>query len=323
MQLKFADFEQYVDAVAGVEGCMRVIGPGKGEWSLDVLDTGELIAMLGHDGAPVLFRGVSRTGRYFAYVSLPGSDTAMQGQASGEDRFFWYAPDTEVHGFSRNVSRYLAIEMDTAAVVQRARETAGLVEEHLQRTRPVVIGREAVAALVAPITRAIAINRADPRVFEAPAVRRAFSGQLIHALLGGLASVAPDASRRLRGRPPVPRNEIIRNSLHHIDRTLRGEAVIGDLAVSAGASQRSLNRAFDEVFGMGPRQYYQLERMHVVRRALRAAGPGDTVTAICMHVGIWDIGRFAGLYRRTFGLHPSVELAAALSARRTAPPEPA
>lgn len=301
---------------------MRMIGPGKGEWSLDALDAGDLVAMLGQDGAPVLFQGMSRLGRYFAYVSLPGSDTAMQGQASGDDRLAWYAPGTEVHGFSRRISRFLAIDLAAAAVVQRAREAAGLVEEHIQRSHPVVVGRDAIAALVSPIMRAIAINRADSRVFEAAPVRRAFSGQVIHALLGCLASEDPDAPRRLRGRPPVPRNEIIRRSLDHIDKAIRGEAVIGDLALSARTSQRSLNRAFDEVFGISPRQYYLLERMHVIRRALRAAQPGDTVTAICMHFGVWDVGRFAGMYRRTFGLHPSVELAAALKARPTTPPVP-
>jgi len=31
---------------------------------------------------------------------------------------------------------------------------------------------------------------------------------------------------------------------------------------------------------------------------------------------VWDQGRFAGMYHRTFGLHPSMELAAALDSWR-------
>ena len=126
----------------------------------------------------------------------------------------------------------------------------------------------------------------------------------------------PEAVRRTRGRPTLPRNEIIRLSLDHIHKSIRGEAVIGDLVLSAGTSQRSLSRAFDEVFGMGPHQYFMLERLHVIRKALREATPGDTVTSVCARYGVWDQGRFAGMYHRTFGLHPSMELAAALESWR-------
>lgn len=313
--LSFADFDAYSDALSGVDGVFRVIGPGQRDWTLDVLDAGELTATLGQDGAPALYNGISHPGRYFAYISLPGSDAVMQGQASSDAQFIWYAPSGEVHGFTRKASRFLALDMDAAAVVQRAREVAELFDDHIERTYPVNVGRANVTPIITLVTRALAINRESPTVFDAPSVRRAFSGQVIHALLHCMVLANPDAVRGRRGRPTLPRNEIIRRSLDHIHKSIRGEAVIGDLVLGAGTSQRSLNRAFDEAFGMGPHQYYMVERLHVIRKALREAMPGDTVTAVCTRFGIWDQGRFAGMYHRTFGLHPSTELAAALAAR--------
>jgi AraC family ethanolamine operon transcriptional activator len=311
--LRFTDFEAYADAFSGVDGVLRVFAPGKSEWILQTLDAGDVIASIGRDGAPVLYNGQNDADRYVAYVSLAGSDAAMQGQETSDAQFIWFPPRAEIHGHTRTPSRFLGLSMDAAAVVQRAREVAGLFDDHVARITPVNIGRVEVGAIVTLVTRALKIDREDPALFEAPSVRKAFSGQVIHALLRCMVLDNPDAVQRSRGRPPVPRNEIIRRSLDHIHKSIRGEGVIGDLVLSAGTSQRSLNRAFDEVFGMGPQQYYMLERMHVIRKALREASPGDTVTSICTQFGVWDQGRFAGMYHRTFGLLPSLELSAALS----------
>ncbi|WP_315386766.1 helix-turn-helix domain-containing protein [uncultured Stenotrophomonas sp.] len=311
--LRFTDFEAYTDALAGVDGVMRVVGPGRAEWTLELLDAGEVVAMLGSDGAPVLYNGLNQQDRYLVYISLSGSDAAMQGLDTSDEQFIWYPPGAEVHGYSRRSSRFIALSMEVAAVVQRARAVAGLFDDHVACITPVNIGRVEVTQIITLVTRALKIDRDAPSLFEAPSVRKAFSGQIIHALLRCMVLDNPDAVQRSRGRPPVPRNEIIRRSLDHIHKAIRGEAVIGDLVLSAGTSQRSLNRAFDEAFGMGPQQYYMLERLHVIRKALREASPGDTVTSICTRFGVWDQGRFAGMYHRTFGLLPSIELAAALS----------
>jgi AraC family ethanolamine operon transcriptional activator len=314
--LSFTDFEAYADALAGVDGLMRVTGPVGRAWTLDILDAGDVTAMLGVDGAPALYNGLSQPGRYVVHISLPGSDAFMQGSATADDQFVWFAPGVEVHGFTRRQSQFLALDMDAAAVVQRAREVAGLFDDHIDRTYAVNVGGAEMAPIITLVTRALAIHRQTPSVFDEPSVRRSFSGQVIHALLRCMVLANPEAVRRTRGRPTLPRNEIIRLSLDHIHKSIRGEAVIGDLVLSAGTSQRSLSRAFDEVFGMGPHQYFMLERLHVIRKALREATPGDTVTSVCAGYGVWDQGRFAGMYHRTFGLHPSMELAMALESWR-------
>ncbi len=123
--LRFIDFEAYSDAFVGVDGIMRVIGPGKEEWALDMLDAGEVVVSVGNDGAPALYNGLNHADRYLAYVSLPGSDAALQGQDTCDEQFIWFPPSAEIHGRTRKISRFLGISMDAGAVVQRAREVAG------------------------------------------------------------------------------------------------------------------------------------------------------------------------------------------------------
>lgn len=315
--LTFDDFEAYADAVTGVDGQMRVTGRGNGDWMLELLDAGDVVAMRGMDGAPMLYRGLSHAGCYHAYITLPGSEAYMQGHRVTDELLIWFAPGTEVHAVTRVASGFIALELAAGAVLARASEVAGLVDGRLDRTHPVRVGREEIIQLTTLVARAMKIHRRRPQLFDAPTVRRAFSGQVIHALLRCIALGNPEAARRSRGRPIVSRSEIISRSVQHIQRSIRGEATIGELTLSARTSQRSLNRAFDEIFGMGPQQYYMLERLHVIRRALREARPGDTVTLICSRFGVWDLGRFAGMYRKIFGIHPSIELAAALEAGRS------
>ncbi len=85
-----------------------------------------------------------------------------------------------------------------------------------------------------------------------------------------------------------------------------------------GASQRSLNRAFDDLFGMAPHQFYLVERLHAIRGALRSASPGDTVTGICSRFGVWDLGRMAAQYARMFDVQPAQELSRALAGKPAA-----
>ena len=115
--------------------------------------------------------------------------------------------------------------------------------------------------------------------------------------------------RPQEGRPRLPRQEIIRRSKELMEER-DGEPIhLDDLAAAAKVSERTLRTAFHEYFGVGPGGYLQLQQLHQIYRALRAADPeGASVSEILFRHGVWRFSRFAARYRRLFGERPSQTL---------------
>ena len=104
----------------------------------------------------------------------------------------------------------------------------------------------------------------------------------------------------------VPHSEVVAR----VDTFLRdnlGEAVtMSHLSRVAGVSERTLRAAFHHIVGVSPKQHIIRQRLQAARDALLAAVPGSaTVTDIAMSYGFFELGRFAGRYRHTFGEMPS------------------
>jgi AraC-like DNA-binding protein len=84
---------------------------------------------------------------------------------------------------------------------------------------------------------------------------------------------------------------------------------IVDLAEEVGLGVRSLQIAFQNVLGEGPRARLTRIRLERARERLLAGGPGDEVTTIALDCGFTHLSRFAGAYLRTYGERPSDTLA--------------
>ena len=78
---------------------------------------------------------------------------------------------------------------------------------------------------------------------------------------------------------------------------------VGDLSDIAGINQRTLSRAFREISGISPRRHLQYLRLSEAKRILLSEE--GTVTHAATQCGFCDLGKFAVLYRRTFGETPS------------------
>jgi transcriptional regulator GlxA family with amidase domain len=104
----------------------------------------------------------------------------------------------------------------------------------------------------------------------------------------------------------VPHSEIVARVDSFLRDNLGEPVTMSHLSRVAGVSERTLRAAFHDILGISPKQHIIRRRLQAAREALRAAVPGSaTVTDIAMSYGFFELGRFAGRYRHTFGEVPS------------------
>ena len=88
---------------------------------------------------------------------------------------------------------------------------------------------------------------------------------------------------------------------------------VDSLADAIGVSRRSLYYAFNASIGVGPRRYFEVQRLHWMREELLRSRPdARTVTEVATELEIGDLGRLAARYRELFGEYPSQSLARVL-----------
>ncbi len=84
---------------------------------------------------------------------------------------------------------------------------------------------------------------------------------------------------------------------------------VSEICAALNVSRRTLHRAFQEVFGVGPVTFLRQKRLCVVHSVLRESAPrSTTVAAVAMEQGFYELGRFSQYYYAMFGEHPSQTL---------------
>jgi AraC family ethanolamine operon transcriptional activator len=120
-------------------------------------------------------------------------------------------------------------------------------------------------------------------------------------------------SGRGRDRRPSPRarDHAMRSAVSYIEAFGKEPITVRDLCEATRVSERTLQYAFLECYGVTPKSYLQAIRLHGARRELKQSDPSTTkVTDIAFNCRFWHMGHFAADYRKQFGELPSQTLKA-------------
>ena len=132
-----------------------------------------------------------------------------------------------------------------------------------------------------------------------------FEGELLDRLLRtlqleGAPKYRPHISHRQRG---------LERALRFLNQAERLDLTVPKLCKMANVSQRTLEYAFKEEFGLTPLGFLRLRRFHHARYDLMAAfSPQTTIAEIARRNGFFQLGYFARDYRNLFGERPSQTL---------------
>jgi AraC-like DNA-binding protein len=112
----------------------------------------------------------------------------------------------------------------------------------------------------------------------------------------------------VKSSTPVARRKALARALDYINEC-QGEVIaVGELCAATGISWRTLTRAFQERFGLGPKAYLNRLRLTAVRTNLSTAGGEIGIADIANRHGFWHMGQFARDYRLVYGELPSATL---------------
>lgn len=142
----------------------------------------------------------------------------------------------------------------------------------------------------------------DPTVLE----RSEFINELECALPGRLMETIV-LSKGTSKRPALrTRHLALKRAIEHINASPESVFNVNDLCRITGVSERTLQYAFKEHFGLSPKRYIMNVRLNAVHKVLSRAEPEEvTVTDVAHRFGFWHMGQFAADYRRLFGELPS------------------
>lgn len=121
-----------------------------------------------------------------------------------------------------------------------------------------------------------------------------------------LINTLASAQETTISHPRRMRDNVIKQIKTYIDITPDLVPKVSDLCNMFNVSQRTLEYAFGEHFGIGPKGYLKVHRLNQVRRVLRQKPhPVEKVADAANNFGFWHMGQFAADYRNLFGELPS------------------
>ncbi len=100
------------------------------------------------------------------------------------------------------------------------------------------------------------------------------------------------------------RQKGLQSALQFMDENAHENPCIPDVCKACNLSWRSLDRAFKECFGIGPKRYLLQLRLIRVRQRLKTLSPGTKISDVANAWGFWHMGDLALKFRKFFGETP-------------------
>lgn len=138
-----------------------------------------------------------------------------------------------------------------------------------------------------------------PGALQTPQLSKLVTDDVLSLLLTSM-------TQPLQRIDPPHRQHLARRAAALLRQETESPLSIRELCERLKINWRTLNMGFRELYGVPPKTYMRLSRLHHVRRVLCQSDPGTTnVTAVAVSWGFFQLGRFAVEYRQLFGEKPS------------------
>lgn len=298
-----ADFDEFEAALYGVEGRYLLRSRQQRDWRLRVVELDGVALMFGREGAGTVYSGVGLPGFFNIFLPLSRHECTVLGGKRFDRRLIgWMVPEAMFHIDASQPASWMTVAMSCELVLRWAQQHEDEFDLSILSRNLVCVAQQDLAPLIWLALRLLRIDHCAPQDLHVPAAERAAQAELMALVFRNLLPVT------LAPRHHVGHQQILRRALELLEVTPDAPLHMSDLCQACSTSERTLRNLFTRYLGMSPHRYLMQHRLHAIRRAILHAQANETLTEICARFGVWDFGRFAGLYRLYFGELPSQSL---------------
>ena len=303
----FTDVEEFGETVREWDLDFRQLNPG--DLDCDLLQAGVDDMHLTHVNFArrIDQRGISpAAGRTFALLDRP-STLEWCGRQIDQNDIMAFHPSGEYESASAPGFQVFTLTFPLGYLEQLANSL------EMQGCRNIVASHE--EALVGDATRVKFLRhrlravRRTLRTTTEPAGLSFFAEQIKEDIPRTLLATIKSSTTTMKKPSQDKRIRALQRARDFI-RHAGGDPIrMSDLCKITGASERTLEYAFKDSYGVTPKMFIKAYRLNGVRRQLRRANPqAARITDIANGWGFWHMGQFAADYRRLFGELPSATL---------------
>lgn len=305
----YRDFEELAYAGMPRDYEVTLVGPERGAWTRNAVILDRATVHLGTESGANVGHGWIPDHMALFHVAISGLPPICGGARPGRTWITVTGPGSDLFEAVRGPGRWatFAVALD---VLDEAcdRLAPGVRLSEPGRSRSFRAPADAVSGLR---TLFVAVERRileTPADFDDAAFRAELRLELLDRFVSAVAAGAP--VRPSAGWAAPQHAQILLACMRHLGATKDHSVSIEDLRSAVRCSRRTLTRVFREAFDISPARYLRLRRLNQARAWLRRADPAPSVTEAATRFGFFELGRFAGDYRRLFGELPSETLRA-------------
>ncbi len=138
---------------------------------------------------------------------------------------------------------------------------------------------------------------------------RGYLEQIEQEIAGRLVRILAEHRQPINRKRIRKRDLALKAAETYIFASTNAVVTIPELCIAANASERTLEYAFRERYGLTPKAYTQIYRLNNIRKQLRQASPDtDQVSEIAHQHGFWHMSQFSADYKKLFAELPSKTL---------------
>ncbi len=299
---QFLDFETFTQAAASWE--LEFVQLDRGDFRSDMLQAslGPVQLAYARFNRKLQLRGEPPVGlRTFTLLSESSSKWWWRGREASNNTITVYPVGGEIDAVIRPGYEGFAISVTADHLANVAREAGLPTPDDLIGTEEVFECDPAVVTALQLGLRAFGETVTRLPEVGQQELRRELEFELPTDLLRSIAG-----GRGGRDRSGLRfRSRAVQRVLNYIDAFPRQPHTVKDVCRVAGASERTIQTAFLERFGVRPKAYLRDRRLNGARADLCLADPATPITKVANRWGFWHMGQFARDYRRLFGKLPS------------------